>query len=171
MTGLSYEEEALNKHLLTHGDKCPVTNQPLLPTIPNNTLKRLIEEIPNKLKKRDSFSRRYRQFFSIFINVFEALGIRINKDYFLPAHVEQTKEIQDIFTKDKFVSPIVIADGNTYEEDYIKQWVSEHRTSPKTSRPLEHFQFCTNRDLMRAIESIEKFLEPEREINISARNN
>ena len=42
------------------------------------------------------------------------------------------------------ITPVIAADGHTYEKQAITCWLEDHDTSPVTGRPLEIMQLINN---------------------------
>jgi hypothetical protein len=160
-TGLSYEKLALEEHIERNGDICPVTGQKLLPIVENHTLKKLIAEIPDHLKRQNIMMGHYRVICHLLIKLLKAFGININEDYFLPNYVENIYEMHDAISREKFNNPVVTADGHSYEEKFINDWLEHSNISLVTQRMLPHKNYCQNIDLKRAVETIEAILKAE----------
>lgn len=50
-----------------------------------------------------------------------------------------------------FVNPVIAADGSTYEQSAIEDWLSRKKFSPMTNEPLEHEFLIPNLALRRAV--------------------
>ncbi|ETO09548.1 protein kinase family protein, partial [Reticulomyxa filosa] len=68
-------------------------------------------------------------------------------------------------TKELMVQPtILVADGTTYEESALKDWLSEHNTSPLTGLELHTKETKPNYNLRQAIESYTKYVSEHKEL-------
>ena len=56
--------------------------------------------------------------------------------------------------QDLFVTPMVASDGFTYEADAIKQWLTQHSSSPMTAERLDPSMLVPNHTLKQAIQRI-----------------
>jgi len=61
--------------------------------------------------------------------------------------------------------PVVAADGHTYERSYIKEWLSEHDTSPMTMKRLKHKKLTPNDAMVKTIQNYYRdYGIPEKEV-------
>lgn len=64
-------------------------------------------------------------------------------------HTETKSHLCDgAITQEKFVDPMVAADGESYERDAIQMWLSEHGgVSPTTGKVMRHTDLLPNHTL------------------------
>lgn len=68
-------------------------------------------------------------------------------------------------TQQMMENPVVVADGHSYEREFIDQWFKRgNRTSPLTNQPLDNFTLAPNLALKKAISDFkQKMPEIQRE--------
>lgn len=56
-------------------------------------------------------------------------------------------------TQDIMKDPVILADGHTYEREFIVNWLKKSNRSPLTNEELKHKRYITNRALKSLIEA------------------
>jgi hypothetical protein len=63
-------------------------------------------------------------------------------------------------TLELMVSPVMAADGHSYEQSAIEEWLEAHSTSPKTNEELPHVHLVPNHTLRAIIQDFVDGLSP-----------
>ena len=57
-------------------------------------------------------------------------------------------------TQELMFDPVIAADGHTYDRSAIQRWLTNHDTSPKTGKKLDHLNLVENHNLKRLIDDL-----------------